>query len=526
MRIDSSSAGGDGSAARRDLYRYATAEHALEYLLVMDLFTQSLLTDLSAAEVSERATDAGRALSVETAEERCLKLVRWGNLVSTTRDPRVPTVAALQRARNRFQASRLGVKVHHQVQDLLTAADGAREVARELLGSMVQLLDRIIGHASGSGETEPDALAADVTTVFSHHQIFTESVRDFYAYLSSVLSRYDLAGEEYSTFKTLLLEYVDLISSDVSRHAPAVADRLVRLRPLLPAVLKVLAALPGLVSADGSPVQQSPGRQLRDWQELTDWYSGQDGASGPAHLRAAAEQALSQLISNAKRMLATEGTGVPRRDDLLHLAALFQAAQAEEADRAFCAAFGAYPARHLSGGPEEPDPRVATSASWWETDPVDVPVSLRERGDRAARGRTSRVPAAGMAEAQLRAQAAAELAARQACAAELAAVGEVNGSRLSPGAREMLLDLISQAHSQHPTAQGPLEAVDAHLGVAVHIEHTPSRLTLVLSDDGRTLIHDLTLRTRAIGGGLASSDPAADGTGSSRSSAPPPGGDR
>jgi len=39
-------------------------------------------------------------------------------------------------------------------------------------------------------------LAGEVTTVFSNQRLFTDSVRDFYAYLAGILSRYDLAGEE------------------------------------------------------------------------------------------------------------------------------------------------------------------------------------------------------------------------------------------------------------------------------------------------------------------------------------------
>jgi hypothetical protein len=38
-----------------------------------------------------------------------------------------------------------------------------------------------------------------------------------------VLTRYDLAGAEYQQFRAMLLEYIDLITSDVSRHAPAIS---------------------------------------------------------------------------------------------------------------------------------------------------------------------------------------------------------------------------------------------------------------------------------------------------------------
>jgi len=36
-------------ASRRDLYRYVTAENSREYFAIMRLFTQTLLTDLSAS---------------------------------------------------------------------------------------------------------------------------------------------------------------------------------------------------------------------------------------------------------------------------------------------------------------------------------------------------------------------------------------------------------------------------------------------------------------------------------------------
>ncbi|MET7464950.1 DUF2397 family protein [Nonomuraea sp. NPDC005501] len=49
----------------------------------------------------------------------------------------------------------------------------------------------------------------------------------------------------------------------------------------------------------------------------------------------------------------------------------------------------AYPSRHLLMGPDETSARATPSTSWWEADPVEVPISLRLRGDRTARGRTA-----------------------------------------------------------------------------------------------------------------------------------------
>ncbi|MFJ7182390.1 TIGR02677 family protein [Streptomyces massasporeus] len=493
--------GEDGSEdeldERRDLFRYVTADNAAEYLAIMDQFTQTLLTDLSAAEVSEALAKRGIALPPEDAEARCASLVRWKNLMPSARDPRVPTVAALRHTRARFQVTRLGGTVHRQVTKVLQMRDGAREVARELLGSMAALLSKILSRAQQPRTIDAEALAADVTTVFTNQAYFADSIRDFYAYLSSVLVRYDLAGEEYASFKGLLLEYVHLIDTDISRHSPAVLKCLDDLQPVLDHVLSALDGLPGLASADGAPVERLPGRQYTDWAELLAWYSGGEGGmSGPAQLRAAAESALGQLLTNARRMLTAGGTGGARRSDLMHLAGLFAQASVEEAHRGFSAAFGAYPARHVSFGPEEADSRDTASTSWWDAGPVDVPVSLRERGDRTARGRTARVPDPGMDIARLQEEAAQELAARQTAGAELAAAGALDGAHLTPAARDLLLELVSMALAKELSPSRAVRVEDVDLHVAVDVAESDTD-TVIRSDDGDTTFLRLALKACA-----------------------------
>ncbi|MFD9863408.1 TIGR02677 family protein [Streptomyces alboflavus] len=504
------------SDERRDLFRYVTADNAVEYLAIMDQFTQTLLTDLSAAEVSEVLTKRGIILSPEDAETRCASLVRWKNLMPSARDPRVPTVAALRYARARFQVTRLGGTVHREVTKVLQMRDGAREVARELLGSMAALLTKILHQAHHPRAIDAEALAADVTTVFTNQAYFADSIRDFYAYLSSVLVRYDLAGEEYASFKGLLLEYVHLIDTDVSRHSPAVLKCLEDLRPVLDHVLNALDSLPGLASADGAPVERLPGRQHSDWADLLAWYSGGDGGvSGPAQLRTAAESALGQLLTNARRMLTPGGTGGARRSDLMHLASLFAQASVEEAHRGFAAAFGAYPARHVSFGPDEADPRDTASTSWWDAGPVDVPVSLRERGDRTARGRTSRVPDPGMDIARLQEEAAQELAGRRTAGAELAAAGVLDGAHLTPAARDLLLELVSMALSKGLSPSEAVRVDDVDLNVAVVVAESDTD-SVIRSDDGDTTFLCLALNAATAEGdapGESTADEDADDAG-------------
>lgn len=169
----------DGVAARLDLYRYVTAENADDYLAIMRLFTSTLLADLSAAEVVAHLPDRDPALGLDDAEARCRQLEQWGNLVRSVRDARVASVADYLRSRSRFQVSKLGGRVHRQVDEVIQAADGVRDVARELLGGVIDTLDRIMRQLTGPVPTDADALAADPTTVFASQRLFTESVRDF-----------------------------------------------------------------------------------------------------------------------------------------------------------------------------------------------------------------------------------------------------------------------------------------------------------------------------------------------------------
>src|SRR6202034_4477871 len=98
----------------------------------------------SAAEVTTQLAERGIPLDRDTAEARCKQLLTWGNLLPSVRDAKVATVAEYIRSRSRYQVSKLGGRVHREAVAIMHTTDGAREVARELLGQIVQSLDRIL----------------------------------------------------------------------------------------------------------------------------------------------------------------------------------------------------------------------------------------------------------------------------------------------------------------------------------------------------------------------------------------------
>ncbi|CUU56852.1 TIGR02677 family protein [Parafrankia irregularis] len=490
------------TAARRALFSYLTAEAADDYMAVMRLFSETLLADLSAAEVAMQLVERGRELDADTVETRCRQLVIWGNLVPSVRETRVRTVAAYHRSRSRYQVSKLGGRLHREAEEIMRATEGAREVARELLARVAETLRLILLQVSyRERPIDSELLAGQVTGVFNDHRLFHESVTDFYAYLSGVLTRYDLAGEEYAQFKNLLLDYVDLIGADVSRNAPEILGQLKTL--LAPSLIDTLLENLPEPPATGDAlivVERLPGRTREEWEQLAAWYGASSVRSGPEQLRVAARQALGQLIANAKRMLAASGTGVSRRADLLKLAGWFHGADSETAHLLFDAAFGAYPARHLLLGPEEQDLRAGPSTSWWVAAPVDVPVSLRERGDRTVRGRASRVPDT-KEQTDLLMNAARERAqAREAAAAELLAAGSLHRSRLSRAARDLLLELLPPVLSA--TAGGEAEADHHASDLRLALRGVPARgqLTVINGDDGTLTVDGLLLSVVPLAG--------------------------
>jgi uncharacterized protein (TIGR02677 family) len=480
------------SAEHLDLFRYLAADERLDYIAIMTRFTSSLLADMSAATATEQLAVVGTQLDTDIVEARCKQLVRWGNLVPSLRDARVSTVADYLRARSRYQVSSLGGRVHRGALEIMDATDGAREVARELLGQIAESLDQIPTLLNQpASEDRAERLSGIVTTIFNNQRLFTASVTDFYAYLSGVLSRFDLAVEEYAEFKGLLLDYIDLITADVNRHSPLIAAALDRVVEQLDVLLAVLAGVQGLDLGGDVAVERSSGRTRIEWEQLRHWYTGGGDESGPAQLRAAAGQALGQLLANAKRMLDATTTGYSRRADLLRLATWFDTSSNDVAHRLFAATFGAYPARHLLLGPDEPDPRVGPTTSWLDADPITVPVSLRERGDRVARGRVSRVPDQTADRRLIEAAAGQEAERNAAAAEELATAGSLNGARLSPAARDLLLGELASLLALQGDPLDSSEVTNHDIGLTLRAD--PGGDTVIESSDGTLTVHGYAL---------------------------------
>lgn len=471
-------------AERLRLYAYATAPEASGYVGIMRLFVGALLAEWSAHDLVDRGVD----LPIEVLEQRLRYLEQNGNLLASPREVRVTSIAEYQRQPARYTATSLGVRVHRQVEEVLAAAGGAREVPRELLAAVAHRLTALAAQSPDEiAATDSADLAEWVSTLFLQFETFAGAVTDFYSYVGSVLARADLDDEEWLGFKHLLLDYLETIVESVTRHTATIRLALDRLEPNVdlvverasaadPALERLLAASPG-----GEAVERARGRTAADWAELRAWFGAPgDRSSGAHQLRAAATRAVGALLANVKRMNAASSRETSLRRHLLRLAGWFDAATPDEAHVLYTSAFALYSARHL-GIPLDPDVAEALPAtvSWWQAPAAPVPVSIRERGDRNPRGRVVRVADHRAQKERLAAERRREAEQRAQAVAELLAVGErLDEVRLSGAALQVLLELLAQATARFGPDLGGTRAGLVDADVVLWLEPTDGPTTV------------------------------------------------
>ncbi|MCX2731818.1 TIGR02677 family protein [Saccharopolyspora sp. NFXS83] len=493
---------------RLRLFAYLSAREHRTYLAVMRLFTSTLLADLSIGEVTaalaaaerEGRIDPGES-ELDTVVERLKQLRLWGNLVLGRRETIAASIAEFQHGSVRYQVSKLAVRVQRDVDALLRVPEGAREVSRELLPAIERGLGEIgsaLSAAVAAESAEPgskrarrtrERLAEHVTTVFLQHAELAATVRDFYAYLGEVVTRHHLAPDEISGFRNLLVEYIQMVVEDVLRHTETIAGSLAGLAGVRGELIRLLGPADQL----GTEVERARGRTAADWQELTDWFVDAPGRpSQVAALREATARAIGSLLASVKR--ATSGGGLlpGRRGELLKLARWFDEAEPPEAHRIYAAAFGLYSARHLLPAPDYDSDNHDVP---WRDGPVqDVTVSVRSRGDRGARGRTSRVLDDPMTEESLLAEAREEDARRGAAVAELASAGDrLADTRLSGEALSVLCELLTLAMAQRDSSDDPGSALDPVHRLRVTIRPEAGTHTRISSSAGTLTLTDAVL---------------------------------
>ncbi|MGH8968263.1 MAG: DUF2397 domain-containing protein, partial [Actinomycetes bacterium] len=333
------------------------------------------------------------------------------------------------------------------------------------------------------------------TTLFAQFEVLVSSTRQFYSYLTQVLTRFDLSRDEFEMFKSALLDYLQRFIDEISRHMPQVSDRLRQLEPSVPSLCARANSGERLVGLDGARARRANGLEPGDWESLHTWFVGSSGRRSDAdNVRRLASDAMRSLLMNLRRIAAGADRQQSRYGDLVRLADWFDRADDAHAHDLWAAAFGLYSARHLSFAADPDGDPVPGTQSWWRAPVAEVPIGLRTYGERKAGGRTgaradySAAKRARLAarerEQQRRAEALRELVSR---------AGAVRDIRLSDDARTAFLDLHAQAvtgHGRPPTADVPARATTRVDGtvLTISVRSAPGASTTIASPAGRLVL--------------------------------------
>jgi uncharacterized protein (TIGR02677 family) len=503
----------DGLTAREretlGALRYAVNDEAASYLAIMRLFTTGMtgfLSDQSAAEVAGRLAEQGIELDDDTVEARLSYLVEHGNLARSPRETEARSVREYLANRARYQLTQRGELVHRQIDELLSHTDQAREVSSEMLPGILAGLEALAAEAAGGPPTtEPRELAARISTVFAQFELLVSSTRQFYSYLSHVLTRFDLGRDEFLAFKGVLIDYLQGFVDEISRHMPQLADVLRGLEPRVPDICARAAEGERLVGVDGARARRAPGLEPDDWASLHVWFVGAPGRRSDAdNVRGLATEAMRSLLLNLRRIAAGADRQQSRYADLVELARWFDAASDERAHELWAAAFGLYSARHLGFAADDDADPVPATASWWQTPVAQVPLTLRKYGERNVGGRSgARVDYAAAKQARLAERRRAHER-QQAALRELAGhLGPLTAVSLSGEARAALLDLYSRAVSARgrPLRDGETASGDAPLGddrLRLTVTRAPGTATVVSGPQGRLTLTGLRLEVTTV----------------------------
>jgi len=498
---------GRDARLRLEALRYAVNEEAASYLAIMRTFTgavSGLLSDQSAAEVAERLAAQGFDLDLDTVDARLSYLVEHGNLARSPRETEARNLREYLTNRARYQLTQRGELVQRQVEELLAHAETAHEVSSEMLGGILDGLRRLETYEDTAlASAEPDVLAREIGTVFAQFERLVESTREFYTYLSQVLVRYDLDRGEFQAFKTALLDYLQRFVDEISRHMPQIAEVLVGVQPRVPALTARANAGQRLRTLEGQVARRARGLDPADWGGLHAWFVGGAGRdSDAAGVRRLATEAMRALLVNLRRIAASSDREQSRYADLLRLARWFDAARDETAHALWAAAFGLYSCRHLSFAADDDADPLPPTASWWRSPVAQVPLTLRQAGERKVSGRSGRREDFTAAKERQVARRVEAERRRHAALAEIARhTGEQQHLRLSDEARAALLDVYGRAMSSYGRALAAGESAHADATVTtgptatfrLHVRRTPGRSTVVVSPSGRLELVDLTL---------------------------------
>ncbi len=441
-------------ATARLLFRYITVEEWRDYRAVMTTFSGTFFAELTPDDVHRRLTADGSDIELAVVADRLEALRRWGNLTVSSSVGSPTSLDDYYKRRSRYLITRAGQEVADLVEGVLSRVDEVRDVSTGRLRSMRDALLHL--GTLDIDSVDPIVLADAVRAVFDPHAAFTLEITQFFASINQWQSRYDLTPDELRFFAEVLVGYVSERLDEIERTARPISRYLVVLEPRVAAIVARMShGLAGRIDEAGLgatvAATRSPGSTLHDWANLSSWFVARGRElSRIDRLGREAVAAIRTLTINLTR-LSRVGIGASsRRADFVRLAGFFAEVGGgrDNAHRLAAAAFGIFPARHLGLLSADADDPESVATAWRDAPRALVPISLRERGDVAPRGKATPLRDRRQEQLLLRRRREEIADDERAVDAELAGHASLDGVTLSVPAFRRLLLLVGRTAQQ------------------------------------------------------------------------------
>ncbi|QNP74810.1 TIGR02677 family protein [Streptomyces roseirectus] len=440
-------------------FAHLTAPNAPLYRRVMSAFLvakERFAVHLRPEDVYAALAPEHRPADPDAVATALDRLVGWGNLRADPDTSRVTAVEDFYRKRFIYQLTRAG-EAAEQALSVYDEALGRRGALQAVaLHDIVTQLKTLVVIAE-----EPDAAKAHLalSTLTARFEALAENARAFMGSLQRTIDLHDVDIEVFLAYKDRLIQYLERFIQDLITLGGRIAALIGELEDddRVGALLRLAAARE---AADAAPDEADSAearayeRWTAKWSGLAAWFVSADGRESQARLlRGRALGAIPQLLAVVRQLNERRAGRSDRSADFRALARWFAEAPDDAArHRLWRAAFGLYPARHLTVDAATLDGRTArpvpASTSWAGAEPLRISPQLRRTGSYERRGKARRVQDRSAQRRHL-----AEIAARQteeiaAARARLATGGTTRLSalgELDPLAFRLFLQLLGDA---------------------------------------------------------------------------------
>lgn len=472
----------DTSAAlpTRELFRHVTADKAVAYRAIMDVFAaakRQFRPYLRPDEVLREAIWPGEPPAQEEVRSALAQLVEWGNLESQPDMARVASIEDYYLARFLYRLSRGGEAVESALAAFVQALKRRGELQSVALEDIHSRLEALTALAD---EGVPDVakvheILRDLVRVFED---LAENAQAFMAGIARSIEMQRADATAILGFKKRLIDYLERFIGDLVSRSGAIARCIATLDARIDPLLWQAANREARDVAPGDVHDQADVLQLRiqawreRWRGLRLWFVSDGHAPAQAEaLRAKARAAIPQLLAAVAAVNERRSGRSDRSADFRVLAQWFaECADDGQAHRLARAAFALNPARHLSLLAAADSP---ATTSWADAPAVAIHPRLREYGAASPRGAAPRVRNRDQERAVLAQQVAQEHQRMEAARARLATGKACRLSelgRLDPHEFDLFLSVLGEALAGQTSPEDAVIRATADGLLQVHLE--------------------------------------------------------